>query len=130
MSRTTAPRWRHDGPNPYTDAWIENVIAPAGRPGDLRRHGRGWHPPRLTWVLSLLEFDTVIPRGHIAGVGVAEAARGSGVGSLLVAAAEAWCRDRGLPEVTLHCYLGNEGAHRLYQRLGYEDEWYRMRKGL
>jgi GNAT superfamily N-acetyltransferase len=61
---------------------------------------------------------------------VAEAARGSGVGSLLVAAAEAWCRDRGLPEVTLHCYLGNEGAHRLYQRLGYEDEWYRMRKGL
>ena len=83
-----------------------------------------------TWVLSLLEFDTIVPHGHIAGVGVAEEAQGSGVGSRLVEAAEGWCREKGLSEVTLHCYIGNRGAHRLYQRLGFENEWYHMRKGL
>jgi ribosomal protein S18 acetylase RimI-like enzyme len=126
-----APHWRHDGPSPYTDTWIEHVIenAPEGQSifvaTDLNGTRLGY-----TWVLTLLEFDTIVPHGHIAGVGVAEAARGRGVGSLLVSAAESWCRERQLAEVTLHCYVANEGAHRLYERLGFEDEWYHMRKGL
>ena len=126
-----APTWRHEGPSPYTDTWIEHVIdiAPDDQAIFVAVDDAG---TRLgyTWVLSLLEFDTVIPHGHIAGVGVADAARGRGVGSLLVSAAEDWCRSKGLPEVTLHCYVANEGAHRLYGRLGFEDEWYHMRKGL
>ncbi len=126
-----APAWRHDGPSPYTDAWIEHVIhnAPDDQAILVATDETG---ARLgyTWVLSLLEFDTVVPHGHIAGVGVADEARGSGVGSRLVEAAEGWCREQGLSEVTLHCYIGNRGAHRLYQRLGFENEWYHMRKGL
>lgn len=126
-----APHWRHDGPSPYTDAWIEHVVDE--RPADQAifvATDRDGTRLGYTWVLSLLEFDTVIPHGHIAGVGVAEVARGRGVGSLLVSAAEDWCRDRQLTEVTLHCYIANEGAHRLYERLGFEDEWHHMRKGL
>ncbi len=126
-----APHWRHDGPSPYTDSWIEHVIEHV--PGDQAIFvATEQDGTRLgyTWVLSLLDFDAVVPHGHIAGVGVAQIARGRGVGSLLIAAAEAWCRDRELTEVTLHCYIANEGAHRLYERLGFEDEWYHMRKGL
>lgn len=126
-----APHWRHDGPSPYTDSWIEQVIDQ--KPDDqaiLVAVDSTGSRLGYTWVLSLLEFDTVIPHGHIAGVGVAASARSQGVGAALVAAGECWCRSKGLGEVTLHCYIGNEGAHRLYQRLGFENEWYHMRKGL
>jgi ribosomal protein S18 acetylase RimI-like enzyme len=126
-----APAWRQSGPSPYTDTWIEHVIErePTDQAIFVAVDETG---ARLgyTWVLSLVDFDAVIPHGHIAGVGVSAEARGRGVGSILVAAAEEWCRNSGLGEVTLNCYVANEGAHRLYQRLGFENEWYHMRKGL
>jgi dTDP-4-amino-4,6-dideoxy-D-galactose acyltransferase len=126
-----APAWRDHDNSPYTDHWIDDVIAndPADQAVLVATGGDGEHLGYV-WVLSLLDFDTVVPRGHIAGVGVAETARGMGVGARLVEAAEDWCRSKGLPEVTLHCYIGNTGAHRLYERLGYDDEWMRMRKSL
>ncbi len=80
-------------------------------------------------MLSLVDFDAIDPHGHIAGVGVVPEASGRGVGRALIGAAEGWCRNHGFVEVTLHCYLGNERAHRLYQHLGFENEWYHMRKG-
>ncbi|HYJ12512.1 MAG TPA: GNAT family N-acetyltransferase [Thermomicrobiales bacterium] len=126
-----APAWRNDDNSPYTDQWIDHVIAnnPVDQALLVAITSEG-EPLGYVWVLSLLDFDTVVPRGHIAGVGVSQAARGKGVGGVLVAAAEAWCIELGLPEVSLHCYLGNTGAYRLYQRLGYQDEWIRMRKAL
>jgi len=83
-----------------------------------------------TWVVTLTDFDMTTPHGHIANVGVAIGAEGQGVGSLLVRAGEDWCRSRGLSEVTLHVYMDNERAHRLYDRLGFQDQWYQMRKSL
>ncbi|MDQ3657592.1 MAG: GNAT family N-acetyltransferase [Chloroflexota bacterium] len=131
VEETGAPHWRQAGPSPYTDAWIDNVIqnAPDDQAIVVAADESG---VRLgyTWVLELTEFDAIEPHGHIAGVGVASEAAGRGVGRALIAAAEAWCRDQHLGEVTLHCYLGNERSHRLYQHLSFENEWYHMRKGL
>jgi len=126
-----APEWRDDDNSPYTDRWIEDVITnnPVDQAVLVADTGDGT-PIGYVWVLSLVAFDAIIPRGHIAGVGVAESVRGRGVGGLLIAAAEAWCIELGLPEVSLHCYMDNTGAHRLYERLGYQDEWLRMRKAL
>lgn len=126
-----APSWRSDDNNPYTDRWIDDVIS-TNRPDQaiLVAADTEGRPLGYCWVLSLLDFDTIIPRGHIAGVAVSESARGRGIGELLVTAAENWCRSLDLPEVSLHCYMANKGAHRLYARLGYQDEWIRMRKGL
>ncbi len=125
-----SPEWRTEDNSPYTDRWIEDVIE--GGPDDqaILVATRNDEPVGYTWVLALVEFDTIEPRGHIAGVGVDESLRGQGVGAQLVAAAEDWCRTRGLPEVSLHCYMNNTGAHRLYERLGFQDEWIRMRKAL
>lgn len=128
---TGAPHWRQAGPSPYTDTWIEDVIANA--PDDqaiLVAVDESDTRLGYTWVLALTEFDAIAPHGHIAGVGVAAESAGRGVGRALITAAEAWCRERGFTEVTLHCYPGNERAHRLYQHLGFENEWYRMRKEL
>ncbi len=131
VEATGAPPWRQGAPSPYTDAWIEDVIHSAP-PGQAIFVAAGDSGARLgyTWVLALTDFDAIEPHGHIAGVAVASEAAGRGVGRALIAAAEGWCRDQQLAEVTLHCYLGNERAHRLYQHLGFEDEWRHMRKAL
>ncbi len=131
VEHTGAPHWREGAASPYTDAWIEEVIGK--RPDDqaiLVAVDEAGTRLGYTWVLTLTDFDAIEPRGHIAGVGVDAAAQGRGVGRALVAAAETWCRDQRLSEVTLHCYIGNERAHQLYEHLGFENEWYHMRKAL
>jgi GNAT superfamily N-acetyltransferase len=45
--------------------------------------------------------------------------RRRGIGSMLVQAAEAWARDKGLAQVRLAVFEFNGGARALYERLGY-----------
>jgi len=68
--------------------------------------------------------------GHIADLVVAETAGGQGVGSALVEVAERWARDRGFAMLTLSVFSANEGARRLYRRLGFTEEWIRCIKRL
>ncbi len=51
---------------------------------------------------------------------VASAARGSGAGRCLVAAAEAWARRRGATRLVVTTAVHRAGAHAFYERLGYE----------
>ena len=53
------------------------------------------------------------------GISVTEAWRGRGVGTALMAAAEAWARDHGASRMILDLAAPNVGARRLYERLGY-----------
>jgi len=86
----------------------------------------------------VLGFVTVLPvtdvsghrHGHIASIAVAPDAEGRGIGTALLAAAEAWCRAQGFSDVTLHVYPGNERARHVYERAGFELEWHRLRKEL
>jgi ribosomal protein S18 acetylase RimI-like enzyme len=57
---------------------------------------------------------------HIRMLGVDPAARARGVGTRLMAAAEARARDAGKTFVTLHTTPRMEAAQRMYARLGYE----------
>lgn len=52
---------------------------------------------------------------------VREAHRGSGVGTAIIAAAEELCLARGRRHVAVGVSLDNEGAARLYERLGYRQ---------
>jgi ribosomal protein S18 acetylase RimI-like enzyme len=45
--------------------------------------------------------------------------RRRGIGSMLMQAAEAWARDKGLAQVRLEVFEFNGGARALYERLGY-----------
>jgi ribosomal protein S18 acetylase RimI-like enzyme len=68
--------------------------------------------------------------GYITALVVDEAARGSGVGAVLLAGAEAWFAERGVAKVTLTTASHREGAHRFYERLGYEFNGRRYVKSL
>lgn len=63
-----------------------------------------------------IESDDLV---EISGLIVDEQARGSGVGKLLVAAAERWARDLGLRVVRVRSNVVRTGAHRFYERLGF-----------
>ncbi|WDD92486.1 GNAT family N-acetyltransferase [Burkholderia sp. FERM BP-3421] len=56
--------------------------------------------------------------------------RGNGYGTQALHAAEAWARDAGLRQLGLHVFGHNEGALRLYGRLGYQATHVEMSKPL
>jgi ribosomal protein S18 acetylase RimI-like enzyme len=64
---------------------------------------------------------------YVSGVAVAEEYRGQGLGTALMAEAEKRAKALALPRVSLICFERNEGALRLYMRLGYAE---RMRRAV
>ena len=81
---------------------------------DAGRAILGWIHVQVTY---LLETD---PRAEIWGLVVAESARRSGVGRLLVNAAEDWAVKQGLTVIAVRSNLLRVEAHTFYERLGFE----------
>lgn len=61
---------------------------------------------------------------------VAEAARGGGIGAALMAGAEDFARGQGLRAIVVAHLAGNEGAGRLYERLGFSPHMIERQKRL
>jgi len=62
------------------------------------------------------------------GVGILDGYRGLGLGQRLIAALEGWAAEHGVERIILLVADTNEGAIRLYRRLGYVDESLVLRK--
>ena len=60
------------------------------------------------------------PHVQVVALVVAGASRGARVGAALLAAAEAWARERGVGEVRVRSHVARERAHGFYRRAGYE----------
>jgi GNAT superfamily N-acetyltransferase len=72
------------------------------------------------WVHFQLERSlSTGDRVHLAGIVVKEKLRGRGIGARLVALAEEWGREQGIPRIRLASRATRADAHRLYLRLGY-----------
>lgn len=65
----------------------------------------------------VLESD---PRAEIGGLVTAPSHRRRGIGRLLMAKAEAWAREQGLPTIGLRSNTKRTDAHAFYEQLGYE----------
>lgn len=78
---------------------------------------------RVVGVLGLTRATRAASR-HVAslGVTVAARARGRGVGTALMRAAEDAARAWGVKKISLGVFAHNDGAIRLYKRLGYVEE--------
>ena len=59
------------------------------------------------------------PKADIGGLVVDEGHRSGGVGAELLAAAEAWARERGARTMMVRSRVARERAHRFYERKGY-----------
>jgi ribosomal protein S18 acetylase RimI-like enzyme len=60
-------------------------------------------------------------RGWVYYLAVDEAARGRGLGRVMMTACEQWVRDRGIRKIQLMVRTTNEAVLGFYQRLGYTD---------
>ena len=60
------------------------------------------------------------PYARLLSLVVEPGERGRGTGAVLLAAAERWARERGAGQMHLTTALHRDGAHRFYERLGYE----------
>lgn len=61
-------------------------------------------------------------RGWIYYLAVGHAARRQGLGRRLMAAAEAWVREQGIPKIMLMVRESNTDVVEFYDRLGYTDQ--------
>jgi len=68
--------------------------------------------------------------GYIGELVVADRASRRGIGRALIAAAEAWARDHGLRNLTLHTGAFNAGARGFYAALGFTEEEVRLTRPL
>jgi ribosomal protein S18 acetylase RimI-like enzyme len=66
---------------------------------------------------TLIEMDAA---AEIWGLVVDSRQRGGRIGQRLVEAAEAWAREQGVSTIRLRTNVNRVGAHRFYERLGYE----------
>jgi RimJ/RimL family protein N-acetyltransferase len=64
------------------------------------------------------------------GIAVLDHSRDSGVGTALMAAAEAWAAERGVRVIVLDMSARNAAAQRFYERLGYEISGLYLRKAI
>jgi GNAT superfamily N-acetyltransferase len=62
-----------------------------------------------------------LPESELQALVVDQAARGFGVGTLMMAAAEAWAAVCGCQAVTLGSHVSPPAAHAFYQSLGYRN---------
>ena len=69
-------------------------------------------------------------RVYISEVHVDRSLRGEGFGTMLLEAAEAEARKRGIPALYIHTEADNVGAIRLYERFGFQIERVQLRKPL
>jgi GNAT superfamily N-acetyltransferase len=81
-------------------------------------------------LVTRLDYYTGEEHGHVSDLIVAREGEGRGVGAALMWAGEAWARGRGYRLLTLHVYARNERARKVYERLGYTEEFIRCTKPL
>ena len=73
---------------------------------------------------------TGTPQGELGELVVVESVEGQGVAALLLAAAEDWARQRGLPFLALGTGMANSRARAFYASHGYREEDVRLARPL
>ena len=68
------------------------------------------------------DYFTRRDHAHVEVVAVAPVVERTGLGRLLLEAAETWARSRGYESITLNVFARNQRAIRVYERLGYAPE--------
>ena len=73
------------------------------------------------WIHVELKRSLLAPLGaQVMGLVVDERRRSEGIGAALLAAGEAWARERGCRSMLVGTRVTRERAHRFYRRAGYD----------
>ncbi len=110
--------------------WVASSVAGAG--ADDRAVFVAEHHGEVVGFVTVTERThfTGEVEGYVGELAVAETGVRVGTGRALMAAAEAWVRDRGLRRVSLETGSANTGARAFYAALGYGEEDVRLSRAL
>lgn len=84
-------------------------------------------PPRPGRIVGYAGMWLVIDEAHITTIAVREAARGQGLGELLLTSLIEAASEMGADRVTLEVRVSNDPAQRLYEKYGFRREGLRSR---
>lgn len=110
-----------------SDLWMDTILSVADRSMTSRRMGdetfiamdkSGTYAGSL-WLGRSVDQFTCDDTGYVLGIFVEPELRGRGIGSALLAHAESWCREKGLPHISLNVSWHNENARKFYESHGY-----------
>lgn len=109
---------------PSSPAEIEERLAElADHPHDIVLVATDAEDEPVGWIhVARVARLQSVATAEIQGLVVGSGHRSSGIGADLVAAAEAWARDRGAERIVVRSRNTRERAHRFYERLGYDHE--------
>ena len=96
-----------------------------GPPPKTRGKGSRGFSWRQRWRVRVAQWVVTVRAKpgdlYVQYIGVVPDFQGSGVGTALLAEGEAIARQKGLMRYTLYVAANNDGARRLYERLGFEE---------
>jgi ribosomal protein S18 acetylase RimI-like enzyme len=128
LSGFELPSWR--APQDISDADARAMIAAvaAGDPdNEVLIAERDGEVVGCLHVLAVTDFFG-LRHGHVSVIATTNAAEGSGVARALMAHAERWTAERGLPLLTLNMFAGNARAQRFYEKGGFQIEMLKFAK--
>ncbi len=93
----------------------------AGNPGAVILVAAGTAEDVRGWIHVELKRSLLAPLvAQVMGLVVDERRRNAGIGAALLAAGEAWARERGCASMLVATRVTRERAHRFYRRAGYD----------
>ena len=122
LGQCPLPHWRT--PNEIASADLHDMLAAvrAGAADNVVMIAqRGGAPAGCLHIHTATDFFRR-RHAHLSVIAVTPDAEGTGVADALIAAAEAWTIERGLPLLTLNVMDGNARARRFYARHGFAPE--------
>jgi GNAT superfamily N-acetyltransferase len=87
-------------------------------------------PVGFVFLEEARDYFTLASHGHIGIIAVSERAEGTGAGSALMRAAEAWASARHYPILTLNVFEDNHRARRVYEHFGFRPDTIKYLKPL
>jgi len=118
----TVPAWRTADEIARADHVILRRALHHPDPGGCILVAEDPEPAGYVFCTTRQDYFTGVPHAHVEVLALAPAAEGKGLARQLMAAAEAWARERGYRHITLNVFDANTRARGLYQRLGYAPE--------
>lgn len=91
---------------------------------------RGGRVVGMVGVQRGIAWNNDAPWARVHSLAVLPEEQGRGTGAALMAAAEAWAREQGATSIHLTTNARREGAHRFYERIGYQNTGRRYIRGL
>jgi len=125
LSEFDLPEWRQADQIDHTNVSAVITAMEQSEPGTAIFVAEDVTAGQLVGFIRLqTQFDyfTGEKHGYISNIAVDKSFEGQGIGRMLLAKAEMWAREKGYGLLSLHVFVENERAQRIYDENGFHQD--------